>query len=77
VKSKLKIGIAFTLLAVVLFAAVPKVYIHSFLGHVHHSIHSSSETTISEDNDTQDCNFKKFDTPVYYTVFKFILNSLK
>lgn len=75
-KPKFKIICSVTLLAVILFASVPKVYIHSLLGHVHNAIHSSSDATVSENSDTQDCNFEKFDTPVYYSVFKFILNFL-
>ena len=74
-KAKFKIFLSVTLLAVVLFAAVPKVYIHALLGHTHSIIDSISEgTSISEQEGTQDCNFEKYDTPVYYTVFKFILN---
>ncbi len=74
-KSKFKIFFAFTLLAVVLFAAVPKVYVHSLLGHTHSIIHQDTpETSVNEQEGTQDCNYEKFDTPVYYTVFKFILN---
>jgi hypothetical protein len=76
-KTKLKIFFSSLLLAVVLFAAVPKVYIHSLLGHTHHVMHSVSDViTVSGDEGTQDCNFENFDTPVYYTVFKFILNFL-
>lgn len=75
-KPKFKIICSVVLLAVILFAAVPKVYIHSLLGHIHNTIHSSSGATVSENGDTQDCNFEKFDTPVYYSVFKFILNFL-
>ncbi len=75
-KTKLKIFLSFTLLAVVLFAAVPKVYIHNFLGHDHGFVQPTSETIVDELGDNQDCNFEKFDTPVYFTVFKFILNFL-
>ncbi len=76
-KSRFKIFFSVTLLAVVLFAAVPKIYIHSLLGHVHNAIpFSQDESTVTEQTGTQDCNFDKFDTPVYYTVFKFILNFL-
>ena len=75
-KPKLKIICSVALLAIILFASVPKVYIHSLLGHIHNTIHSSSEATVTENGDTQDCNFEKFDTPVYYSVFKFILNFL-
>ncbi|MBA4240336.1 MAG: hypothetical protein C0448_06405 [Sphingobacteriaceae bacterium] len=75
-KTKFKIFFSLTLLAVVLFAAVPKVYIHSLLGHNHGFVQPTSETTVDELGDNQDCNFEKFDTPVYYSVFKFILNFL-
>ncbi len=75
-KSKYKILLSFVLLAVVLFATVPKIYIHNLLGHHHGVIHSTSELEVNELEGTQDCNFEKFDTPVYYTVFKFILNFL-
>ena len=76
-KPKFKIVFSSLLLAVVLFAAVPKVYIHSLLGHTHSVIHSVTDVvSVSELEGTQDCNFEKFDTPVYYTVFKFILNFL-
>lgn len=74
----IKITLSFFLLAVILFAAVPKVYVHSTLGHHHNtqkkSLENDSFFHFSEDDETQDCNFEKFDTPVYYTVFKFILN---
>ncbi len=76
-KAKFKIFLSFTLLAVILFAAVPKVYIHNLLGHTHDAVNSlSSGFSFNDDQNTKDCNFEKFDTPVYYTVFKFILNFL-
>lgn len=75
-KTKIKIFLSLSLLAVVLFAAVPKVYIHNLLGHHHGVIQSTNEDTVNELENTQDCNFEKFDTPVYYSVFKFILNFL-
>lgn len=76
-KAKYKIIFSSFLLAVILFAAVPKVYIHSLLGHTHDAIETaSSGLSFSNDQNTKDCNFEKFDTPVYFTVFKFILNFL-
>jgi len=76
-KSKFKIFLSVTLLAVVLFAAVPKVYIHSLLGHTHSILNNVSDSlSFTEQEGTQDCNFEKYDAPVYYTVFKFILNFL-
>ena len=75
-KNKLKIFFSVVLLAVVVFAAVPKVYIHSLLNHEHKTIQAPTDNSVSELENNQDCNFEKFDTPVYYTVFKFILNFL-
>lgn len=76
-KSKFKIFFSVLLLAVVIFAAVPKVYIHSLLGHTHISVKSDlSEDSFNEEENTKDCNFEKFDAQVYYTVFKVILNFL-
>lgn len=77
VKAKFKIVIASLLLFVVVFSAIPKSYIHSLLGHTHNISQPKTDVaTVSENQETQDCNFEKFDTPVYYTVFKFILNFL-
>ncbi len=77
VKAKLKIVFSVVLLAVVIFASVPKTYIHSLLGHTHKAIQYTADGfSVSRQENTPDCNFEKFDTPVYYTVFKFILNFL-
>lgn len=74
-KKRFKIVLSFALLAVVLFAATPKVYIHSLLGHIHHSVSAPKDgTAIQQEEHNADCNFEKFDAPVYYTVFKFFLN---
>lgn len=76
-KANYKILFSSFLLAVVLFAAVPKVYIHSLLGHTHEAIEkTTSGLSFHNDQNTKDCDFEKFDTPVYYTVFKFILTFL-
>lgn len=77
VKPNIKILTSVLLLIVVLFVSTPKSYIHSLLGHKHNVNHTStSALEVSENDETQDCNFEKFDTPIYYTVFKFILNFL-
>lgn len=76
-KKSFKILISSVLLTVVLFASVPKIYIHQLLGHHHNSEQKKSDvTSVSTDDETKDCTFEKFDTPVYYTVFKFISNFL-
>jgi len=76
-KKKVHIIMSFILLAVVLFTALPKVYIHKLMGHNHvqeQSIGDGSEYTFTNDNTTQNCDLEKFETPVYFTVFKIILN---
>jgi len=65
------------LLAVVLFTALPKVYIHKLMGHNHmfeQGIGSGTEDAFTKNNRTQNCDLEKFETPVYFTVFKFILD---
>lgn len=72
-KKKVHIIMSFLLLAVVLFTALPKVYIHKLMGHNHmleQSIGDGSEDTFTNDNTTQNCDLEKFETPVYFTVFK-------
>ena len=75
-KSKLNIFICFILLVVVSFTAIPKVYIHNLLGHHHGPVHLSSDDSFNEADNTQDCEFEKFDTQVCYTDFKFIISFL-
>lgn len=54
-----------------MIASVPKVYVHSLLGHNHHQTHNSKGLDFSENHETQDCSFEKFDAPVVYTVHNF------
>lgn len=76
-KSKFNIFFSFILLAVVIFAAVPKVYVHHLLGHHHELVHLSLNDELTQSDNTQNCNFEKFDTTVLYTEFKFILALLE
>lgn len=65
------------LLAVVLFTALPKVYIHKLMGHNHmfeQNSGSGTEDAFTKDSRTQNCDLEKFETPVYFTIFKFILD---
>lgn len=76
-KKKIHVIMSCILLAVVLFTALPKVYIHKLMGHNHMFEQSSAngnEDTFNKDNRTQNCDLEKFETPVYFTVFKFILD---
>jgi hypothetical protein len=75
---KLRIVVSVILLAVVGFTALPKFYLHKMMGHTHISapgeINSSSAPELKDNKNTQDCDLEKFETPVYFTIFKFILN---
>ncbi|MBS1634687.1 MAG: hypothetical protein JST26_02115 [Bacteroidetes bacterium] len=76
-KNRLHKCIACLLLVVLVFAVIPRSYIHELTGHIHHVIQkSNSGKTLNEDADTKDCNYSTFDVPVHYTVFHFILNFL-
>ena len=76
-KLKVNIIISSFLLLVVVFASTPKPYFHSLFGHRHALKHKAINTEIPNDNkETQQYDFEKFDRPIYYTFFKFILNFL-
>lgn len=53
--------IAFLLLLTVMFASVPKVYVHSLLGHNHSQSHHSKYISVSANHETQNCDFQKFE----------------
>ncbi len=72
----IKIFSSVFLLAIVIIASVPKIYVHSLLGHNHHQTHSSKGLDFSENHETQDCSFEKFDTPVTYTIHNFNISFL-
>src|SRR5205814_6836809 len=55
------------LLLCVLWMAVPKVYIHNALGHEHSTTKNSGETGIQKES-ISDCDFDKYNTPVYFTI---------
>lgn len=73
-KSRLYIYVSVFLLITIVFAAFPKTYIHSILGHNHSQQHHSKYLAVSDNNETQDCTFEKFDTTVTYTVNDFHVN---
>lgn len=58
---KMNSYIAFVLLLTVMFASVPKVYIHSLLGHNHSQSHHSKYISVSANHETQNCDFQKFE----------------
>jgi len=73
-KSKIaKIGVLAVLFLTVLWIATPKVYVHKLLNHNHELIHTNGETSVQTDANP-DCDFDKYDAPIYFTIFKFINN---
>ncbi len=70
-KKTIKIFTSVFLLAIVIIASVPKIYVHSLLGHNHYQTHHSKGLDVSENHETQDCSFEKFDAPVFYTLHNF------
>jgi hypothetical protein len=73
-KSKTKrVLITAFLFLCVLWMATPKVYVHQLFSHQHTASQNSSESTVQTQADAEaDCDFEKYDTPVYFTLFKFI-----
>jgi hypothetical protein len=71
VKKVSKIIISSLLLLCAIWVATPKVYIHNLLNHEHNAVSNSSETSVQAEA-KDDCDFDKYDSPVYFTIFKFI-----
>jgi hypothetical protein len=71
VKKISKIIISSLLLLCAIWVATPKVYIHNLLNHEHTSVSNSIESTVQAEA-KDDCDFDKYDSPVYFTIFKFI-----
>lgn len=73
--STAKILLSAFLLICAIWIAVPKVYVHALLGHVHTTTVPTVEgTAIQAEDAKDDCGFGKYDSPVYFTIFKFINN---
>lgn len=56
-----------------LWIVTPKAYIHQLLNHDHQTIKTDGETSVQTETNP-DCDFDKYDSPVYFTIFKFINN---
>ena len=69
----IKIAVSAFMMLVVLWVATPKVYIHNLLHH-NHSINSTGTETKVNSASTDDCDFDKYDKPVYFSIFKFIFS---
>ncbi|MCC6369549.1 MAG: hypothetical protein IT236_00950 [Bacteroidia bacterium] len=56
-----------------LWIATPKVYIHNLLHHDHSQSLTGPETQVKSSS-TEDCDYEKYDKPVYFNIFKFIFS---
>lgn len=56
-----------------LWIVTPKAYIHQLLNHDHQTVKTNGETSVQAEANP-DCDFDKYDSPVYFTIFKFINN---
>jgi hypothetical protein len=73
-KSKIaRISVTAILFLCTLWIVTPKVYIHKLLSHNHSVIKTNGETSVQAESNP-DCDFDKYDSPVYFTIFKFINN---
>ena len=68
-----RISVFSILMLSALWLVTPKVYIHKLLNHNHETVKTNGETAVQTEADA-DCNFDKYDSPVYFTIFKFINN---
>lgn len=69
-----KIIISAFLVLMALWVATPRVYIHNLLHHNHTEtgLVPGAETNVKATGD--DCDFEKYDKPVYFSIFKFIFS---
>lgn len=67
----IKISVSALLILIALWVATPKVYIHDLLNHDHSGISAGTETNVKSTS-TDDCDFEKYNKPVYFNLFKFI-----
>jgi hypothetical protein len=73
-KSKIaRLSVTAILFLCTLWIVTPKVYIHKLLNHNHQVLNPKGETSVNTETN-QDCDFDKYDSPVYFTIFKFINN---
>ena len=73
-KSKItKVCVLSILFLCALWIVTPKAYIHQLLNHDHQTVKTNGETSVQTETNP-DCDFDKYDSPVYFTIFKFINN---
>lgn len=64
-----KIKVLF-LLAVFVFLVIPKNSIHQLMGHNHSSVHFSKNIELSQNHETQFCDFEKFHGNDFFCFYK-------
>ena len=69
-----KITLSAFLFLCILWIATPKVYVHQLLNHQHNTVKLIGETSVETRANPEDCEFDKYDTPVYFSIFKLINN---
>ena len=71
----IKVLMSSFLVLMALWVATPKVYIHELFNHDHSEISIGTETKVKSES-TDDCDFEKYNKPVYFSIFKFISSFL-
>lgn len=66
-----KLGSALLLL-MTLWIALPKVYLHNLFHHGHQKTTVTKETSLEQQQATDDCDFDEYNKPVYFNLFTFI-----
>jgi hypothetical protein len=68
-----RIAISSFLILMALWVATPRVYIHNLFHHTHPEATTGTETKVKSAT-SDDCDFDKYDKPVYFNIFKFIIS---
>ena len=75
VKTKIKIFFSAIIVLLIIFIATPAIYINTVFGNTI-SVSVDEQVKIDEQKEIENYNIEKINAPVYYTVFKLILNFL-
>lgn len=68
----IKVLISALLLLLTAWIAVPKVYVHELMHHNHELVKVSDKAQLQSEQSTEDCEFEKYNKPVYFHLFTFI-----
>lgn len=74
IRSKVaRISVFAILFLCALWVATPQAYIHKLFNHTHELVKTNGETSVQTETNS-DCDFDEYNSPVYFTIFKFINN---